>query len=256
MAEWFEDFFHGVALDLWRQAVTPEETRREVDFLVAELGRAPRARLLDVPCGNGRHALELARRGYSVTGLDISEEFLAEARAASDAEGLDVRWILGDMRRMEPGTEFDGAFCFGNSFGYLEHADTVEFLSRLGGALKPGARFVLQTGIAAESLLPHLKEREWYQVGDILMALRNTYRAADSCLETEFTFVRDGSVDVRTALSRVYTAAELARLLEQAGLRVLRLLGSIQAKPYALGDPLLLLVAEHGGPGENRRPAR
>ncbi len=248
MAEWFEGFFHGVALDLWRAAVSDEDTRREADFLEAELCRARGSRLLDVPCGNGRHSLELARRGHALTGLDLSEEFLAEARRSSAERALDVRWILGDMRRMEPGGDFDGAFCFGNSFGYLAHADTLAFLAALSRALEPGARFVLQTGMAAESILPQLKPREWYRCGDILMAIQNTYRASESCLETEYTFVRDGHVDVRTGLSRVYSAAELARLLEQAGLNARRLLGSLEGKPFELGDQILVLVAEKRGP--------
>src|SRR6266851_1354723 len=65
-SNWFEDFFHGIANDLWRKAVTAEQTRAEADFLQRTLGK--KRRLLDVPCGNGRHSLELARRGCHMTG--------------------------------------------------------------------------------------------------------------------------------------------------------------------------------------------
>lgn len=71
-SNWFEDFFHGVATDLWRKVGTPELTRADADFFEKTLGK--KKRLLDVPCGNGRHSLELARRGCRVTGLDISKE--------------------------------------------------------------------------------------------------------------------------------------------------------------------------------------
>ncbi len=112
-SNWQETFFRGVALDAWRQVTTPEMTRPEVDFLVRTLNVGAGAQLLDVPCGNGRHAIELAGRGYKMTGLDLSEEFIAEARAATPA----VRWIQGDMRSLPWIAEFDGAYCFGNSFG-------------------------------------------------------------------------------------------------------------------------------------------
>jgi len=244
MPEWYEDFFHGVVLDLWRQAMSPEQTRADADLLVETLQRDPPARLLDVPCGNGRISLELARRGFSVTGLDISEEFVAEARAASAARGLDARWVLGDMRRFEGEAEYDGAFSFGNSFGYLAHDDTRGFLVRLSRALRPGARFVLDTGSVAESLLPALKERTWYQVGDILMAIHNVYRARESCLQTDFTFVRNGKTERCTSLTRVYTVAEIGRLLEEAGMELVACLGESGRDDYRLGDPRLIAVAQ------------
>ena len=78
---WQVNFFRGVALEMWRRAVTPEQTSAEADFLERVFQAGPQARLLDVPCGNGRHAVELAKRGYSLTGIDSSEEFLADARA-------------------------------------------------------------------------------------------------------------------------------------------------------------------------------
>ncbi len=78
---WCETFFDGLALELWRAAVTPETTRQEAAFILAQLKPAPGARLLDVPCGNGRHSIEIAKLGYHVTGLDISPGFHDEARS-------------------------------------------------------------------------------------------------------------------------------------------------------------------------------
>src|SRR5229473_6203653 len=86
-SNWYENFFHGVALDLWRKAVPPEHAKAEADFLVQALQCNAGSHLLDVPCGNGRLSFELARRGYRVTGVDISEEFLEEARASIVSAG-------------------------------------------------------------------------------------------------------------------------------------------------------------------------
>src|ERR1700692_4602764 len=96
---WFEDFFHGLALDLWRKAIPLERTIAEADFLTGALNCEAGAHLLDVPCGNGRLSFELAKRGYRVTGVDISEEFVDEARESiersapnltADADGTDL----------------------------------------------------------------------------------------------------------------------------------------------------------------------
>jgi len=241
-ANWFESFFEGVANDLWRKCMSPEQTRAEADFLEKVLGG--KSRLLDVPCGNGRHALELARRGCRVTGVDISTEFVQEATRAAAAEQLNVEFLQGDMRRLKWEAEFDGAYCFGNSFGYLEFPDMILFLRSLARALKPGARFVIQTGSVAETLLPNLEERVWYQVEDILFAISNKYLAAESCLETETTFVRNGKTEVRKFWHWVYTVGELRRMLAEAGLKTIELYGSTDMQPFALGSHYLHLVAQ------------
>ena len=132
-----------------------------------------------MPCGNGRHSIELARRGYRVTGIDLSDEFLAAARAELDAD-----WRKGDMRALElEASAFDGAFCFGNSFGYLDHAGVAAFLSALAGALKPGAKLVIETGMTAESILPTMVQKRWHRLGDLMILSENRYDPWESCPE-------------------------------------------------------------------------
>ena len=99
---WYEHFFSGVALDFWRNAVTyvmpPEQTRAEADFLEAVLELPPGGRILDIACGYGRHSLELASRGYRVTGIDLATEYIAEAKAAAAGAGLDNYRRRGNAR--------------------------------------------------------------------------------------------------------------------------------------------------------------
>src|SRR5258708_4253508 len=156
-SKWQANFFRGVALEFWRRAMSPEQTRAEADFLEKALRAVPNAQFLDVPCGGGRHAIELARRGYRLTGVDSSEEFLTEARTS----GLPIRWVLGDMCELPWPEEFDGAYCAGNSFAYLDHGGAGNFLAAVAGALRPGGRFVMDTGMAAESILPGLGKGRW-----------------------------------------------------------------------------------------------
>ena len=239
-SNWQEAFFRGVALDAWRRIVNPEMTRTEVDFLERALDISPGAQLLDVPCGNGRHAIEFAGRGYKMTGLDLSEEFIAEARTATP---LAVRWLRADMRALSWVAEFDGAYCFGNSFCFLGWEEARQFLARVARGLKPGARFVVDTGMAAESILPSLARTRWFRIGDILMLSENRYDPAESRLDIDYTFVQGGVVETRPTSSYVFTVAELCRMHREAGLEPVRLLGSANAEPYQLGSPRLILVS-------------
>jgi SAM-dependent methyltransferase len=219
--QWFETFFQGPAVDFWTRAMTPALTLTDVDFLEKTFDVRPGARLLDVPCGNGRHSIELARRGYRVTGFDLSEEFLAAARAELDAD-----WRLGDMRtlQLEP-SAFDSAFCFGNSFGYLDHTGVAAFLSALAGALKPAAKLVIETGVTAESILPTLVQKRWHRFGDLMILSENRYDPWESCLHIDYTFVRGSMIETRPTASYVFTSAELRRMLEAAGFDTLSFLG-------------------------------
>ncbi len=241
-SNWEKNFFSGIALDAWRQITVAEWTMPEVDFLQRTLRLERGARLLDVPCGNGRHSVELAKRGYHITGIDLSEEFIAEARAASP----DVEWILGDMRETNFPARLDGAFCFGNSFGYLDYEEGRQFLAAIGKALKPGGRFAVETGTAAESILlmPAVERGRWYRIGDIFMLSQYAYDARESRMDIEYTFMRGGEIVTRPTASYVFTVAELCRMHRDAGLEPVELLSSITGEPYRLGSQRLILVSE------------
>ena len=241
---WYETFFHGVTLDLWRRAIPPEHTKAEADFLIKHLNFELGARVLDVPCGNGRLTFELANRGYRVTGVDIAEEFIEEARSRARDGTASVEFILGDMRNIEGLGVYDGAFCFGNSFGFLEYADMEKFLAGVARALKPGARFLVNTAMAAESVLPDFEEQSCHEMGDIVMTIKERYVAEESCVDSEYIFERNGETDSRKAKHWIYTVAEIRRLLERAGFKVLDCFGSLKGEAFKLGSRELFVVSE------------
>jgi len=216
-------------------------TEAEASFLECELVLPSAARVLDVPCGNGRHSIELARRGYRITGVDLSREFLAAARGAAP----DLDWRAGDMRALElDDATYDGAFCFGNSFCYLDRGGVRAFLGSLARALKPGARFALDIGMAAESILPTLQCTRWHRAGDLFMLSEARYVAEESRLDIDYTFVRGATVETRSTSSYVFTVAELRGMLREAGFEPLAMYSSVDGAEYQLGSPRLLLVAQ------------
>jgi len=156
---WFDGVFSSLVAAFWRAAVPPAETQAESLFLETMLGQRshPGVHILDVMCGSGRLALPMGRLGYRVTGIDLSQAMIDESLA--DPLPDNVSLICADMRSLTGESVFDGAYCFGNSWGYIDHRDLVEFLSRLYRCLRPGTRFVIETGAIAESLLPGFSTR-------------------------------------------------------------------------------------------------
>ncbi len=244
LSAWYADFFTELPNAFWRAAVPPESTSAEVDFIVRVTGLSPGSRVLDVPCGSGRHTLELARRGCHVTGLDVSAEAIDYARRASADEQLTVDLRLGDMRALPTDVQADVALCAGNSFGYLEHTGTRKLLADLAGLIVPGGALILDYGFVAESLLPHLTLEEppmWF--GGVEASSVNEYDTANSRLLTAFTFRRGAEEHRGTSVQHVYTAAEVTRLVTEAGFTEVELYGDIDGTPFQLGSRRLLLAA-------------
>lgn len=241
---WYADFFTELPNAFWRAAVPPAATAADVAFLVRAGGLEAGSRVLDVPCGSGRHALPLARHGCRVTGIDVSAEAIGHARRAAEAEGLDVDLRVGDMRALPDDVRADAVLCLGNAFGYLEHTGTEAFLADAAALLAPGGALVLDYGFVAESFLPGLSlEEPPMTFGDVEATSENEYDAVAGRWLTRFTFRRGDEVHRGTSVQHVYTAAEVVRLVTAAGLAAVELYGDTDGTPFGLGSPRLLLVA-------------
>ena len=234
---WYQSFFDGLAVDFWLAAAPPPD--EDIAFLRSLFPAA--GQLLDVACGAGRHAIPLARAGYRVTGVDISADCLARAKAASD---LAIDWQQRDMRDLPWTARFDGVLCFGNSFGYIGRAGTQDAIAAIANAMKPGARFVLDTGSAAESLLSSPPSRRWMQAGEILFLSSASYDVLESRLDVEYTFIRGATRETKIARTSIFTTGELRHMLSTSGLEVESMLASPSGEPYRLGAPRLIIVAK------------
>ena len=242
-ADWYRSFFAGPASSSGSGRPTEDQTRQEADFVQEALRVEPPARLLDVPCGGGRHSLALARRGFAMTAVDLSSEFLAAARSQPQEGVTPIAWEEREMRDLPWASAFDGAFCLGNSFGYLDDEGNAAFLRAVAAALKPGARFVLDTGYVTDALLPNLQERSWYDLGDLIMLAQRRYDPITGRLHVEYQWIRDGHVVKRSMSARLSSYRELHSALEQAGFTDVQGYSSLSREPFRLASPRLLLIA-------------
>ncbi|HSN26313.1 MAG TPA: methyltransferase domain-containing protein, partial [Kofleriaceae bacterium] len=100
--------------------LTPQATQSEAEFVIETMNLAPGANVLDVGCGYGRHAMELAARGFHVVGLDLSTPLLVRGGEEAHRRGLTINFVRGDMRELDFENQFDAAYCLFSTFGYFD----------------------------------------------------------------------------------------------------------------------------------------
>jgi SAM-dependent methyltransferase len=241
--DWWREFFSGLVLDFVGESRDDETTVTEADFIEETLGLAPGASILDVPCGAGRLSLELAARGYAVTGVDLAQPLLHQAARQAKTRSLRVDWECRDMRDLPWDAQFDAALCWWSSFGYFDEAGNQEFLQAVSRCLRPGAPLLLDTPLL-ETRLPEMiaEERVWWPVGDLLALEERTFDHVTSRVQSQWTLLRDGQREQKSLSLRLYTYRELAQMLEAAGFSEHRAYGSLEWEPFELGAPWLYLL--------------
>ena len=125
--QWWQNFFTGSVLDFVRESRDRDTTYAEAYFVEQALSVPQGAKILDVPCGAGRLSMEMAARGYQLTGVDISAGLLEDAQRSAKEQSVEISWEQRDMRDLPWAGEFDAAFCFWSSFGYFDEVGNAEF---------------------------------------------------------------------------------------------------------------------------------
>ncbi len=226
-----------------------EKTAEEVANIISLLNIGEAASVLDLCCGPGRHSLELARQGFSVTAVDRTKMYLERARKQAETEGLGIEFIQEDMRRFcRPGS-FDAAINLFTSFGYFEDMnEDRQVAANVYHSLKEKGVFLIDI-MGKEVLARIFRERDWYELDNTMILEERKVCANWTWMENRWLMVRDGKMDECKVSHRLYSAAELAALLSDCGFKVIDVCGDLTGAPYDHTAKRLVLVA-HKGNGE------
>ena len=238
---WYSRWFGTPEYEVVYKSRSREDAERLV-ALVEQLARpGDDDSILDVACGRGRHARVFARRGYSVTGLDLSGAVLTDAKRKSEAEGLDIRFIRQDMRQPVCSNCFDGAVNLFTAFGYFEtEDDDLEALDAVSVALRPDGWFV-QDFLNADYVERNLQPDDVRTIDGL--EVQQHRRITDGRVEKEIVLRRNGTERTFTESVRLYRLSDFERLYERAGLRLVDVRGDYDGRPYHQDSPRLILHA-------------
>ena len=242
---WFESFFSEDYFEINADTLSVERTAQEVDGVVELLGLRPGARILDLACGHGRHAIPLAERGFQVTGYDLSQVFLDRAETESRAAGVEVRWLRGDMRELRFDGEFDAVINLFTAFGYFEDPeDDLKTLEGVRRALEPGGQFLLEA-LHRDALLARFQPRIADKTPNGTVVLHEyDWDLARNVIDDRVTLIEpDGTRKHYTTSVRTRSLHELLDLFGRAGLEPTVWHGGLDGSPLGLQSRRLALVS-------------
>ena len=201
------------------------------------------ARILDVPCGQGRHSHLLAEAGYDVDGLDYSRDLLTVARRRG--VGPNLRYTQGDMRRLPArwSGRFDAVLNLFTSFGFFVHpAEDARVISEFARVLKPGGMLVWHGG-SRDGVMARFLSRDWWTSDKTLFAQEREFDPLSGLLTVRSTWTRGKQRGSREHSIRLYTASRLAELFNQSGLVVENAYEAFSDKPLRRTSSEMMLVA-------------
>lgn len=229
---WFETVFDERYPELFGPLEGSSET--EVEEILGLLPLPPGSAIEDLGCGRGRHAIPMARRGYKVTGVDISENMLRMARLRAERERVAVEWVREDMRTFcRPGA-FDLCVSLFTSFGYFTDEENRKVLENVSRSLKGGGVMLLDLRNAGKGLSRLQDGDKTIEVpaGILRMSVRFDPRTMRA--RAEHTLTRPDGIRISSAFDvRIYSQEELSEMLSAAGMCVKDFYGSLSGEPFA-----------------------
>lgn len=227
-----------------------EDTKRQADFLIEKLGLKGGERILDLACGFGRHSLELARRGFDVTGIDITSDYIRYAAEQAEKEHLPARFICSDVRNADLENEFDAVLNMADgAIGYLENdEENLKIFKVVSKALKHGGKHFMDimNGSYAETHFPcklwdegekylTLSNFEWDSKTKTLLYGQLDYRYGEPLPKPEMT---EGNP------IRLYSLSEIKDIFSSLGMKVSESYADFSGKPSSDNDIQLMICSE------------
>ncbi len=262
-ASWTEKLFNQAYVNAEGVRHSRQSTRSQCDLLLRLLDLKTSDTILDLACGHGRHALELAKRGFTnVTGLDYSEAALDHARAEAKSRSLALELTKGDMRTLEFNQQFRAIYNMHNSMFYWDDTTHSTILQGVFRALQPNGKFLLEVYNRDAKVLERYLEQHWFfgrwkslkRYLSLVKRYNNLYIITTSKFDV-YQGVMYGTKTIRAFgktlqtdafMVRLYTLSELKTMLLANGFIVEKIVSSPDGGTFQLSSPRLIIIARKG----------
>ncbi|MBS2016642.1 MAG: methyltransferase domain-containing protein [Deltaproteobacteria bacterium] len=242
---WWEDLFNDDFIRTMAK-VTDADIAREANFIEESLGCEAGATILDLACGTGRHAVELATRGYQVVGFDLSLAMLARASDEAQDRKQKINFVQGDMREMTFEETFDGVFSWNTSFGFFDEEKNAAVVAKVHRSLKKGGQFLLDV-VNRDYIIRQAPSLAWFEGDGCICMDEMQFDFITSRMKVKRTLMMDDGRTKEIEYSvRAYALHELGKLLHDNGFRVAEVSGRTGTPGVFFGceSPRTLILAE------------
>lgn len=243
MSAWYEESFGEDYLRVYNYR-DEQGAAHEVHEMISWLKLDPGAQVFDLCCGMGRHSLSLAEKGYEVTGMDLSDVLLDEAKKEDGAEK--IRWVQGDMRELPFEDEaFDAVVNLFTSFGYFkEDSEHVRVLKEIRRVLRPGGRFIIDF-MNPPHVERHLKPYTEREEDGLKIEERRTIE--EGFVKKHITIIPEKENEEHREYDervKLYTRDRFTDMLAEAGLQIDEVRGSYDEKRFESDSPRMIFVGK------------
>jgi len=241
--DWWKDFFGKEYVETYTEAGHFAATKKQTNFLIKYAFPKNTKTILDLCCGHGRHSIELAKKGYKVTGLDYSAYEINLAKQEAERKRLSIDFRRGDARNYRPGGKFDAVINMFTAFGYGSRADDIKILKTVSRSLRKNGTFFIDL-MNLPWLWRNYKPVSKQSLGDYKVVARRSFDFLDNVIREARVISQGKRTKKVNSITRLYSLPELTQLLKHQNLKVIQTWGSFAAEPYGLDSKRMLVLAK------------
>ena len=247
---WFKDFFNNYYHSIYADfgIFSDAQNKKETSFVASILDIPKSAKILDIQCGQGRHAVLLAKQGYSLTGVDLSDTLLEAAKKLAIKEKVKINFFKKDMRKITFFNEFDGVINLFSSFGYfLNDEDNLKVLKLFNISLKPKGRFILDllNGDQFLKQLDKLPKKIWWKAGGAYVLLEDRSEKDKKIMVNDITLISSNKPIKRAqSLMKLYNLIEIREYLKKSGFKILKVFGDYDKTKFLDSSHRMIILSE------------
>lgn len=242
---WYKSFFNEDYFKFWSPTFSTQRSKKETDFIIRQLKLKKGEKILDAPCGQGRHARELSKKGFKIVGIDYSEFLLNEAKKYCDDLTKKPEFLLQDIRKIDFTNKFKAILNLFTSFGYFSDKDNEKIIENFSKALMDGGCLFLDL-LNPFYIFNKMENKPKKIICDGFIKIS---RISDinpltmtACLE--WIIYQNNQQKKLEAFIRLYTLPEIKALLSKHNFKIQKIFGDYRGNDYSLNSSRMIIIAK------------